>query len=171
MMPEILHQGKFLRLCKSGRWEFAESCVAHGVVGILAETTAGEYVLIEQVRPPVDGPVIELPGGLVGDDGALEPALEAAQRELLEEAGWGKGQWTSLGIGATSPGLTSEKVELFHARGVEKLAAGGGVHGEEIRTHLIAISEMRAWLRARREEGAMVDFRVLSALWLAESLV
>ena len=168
MIPEILHQGKFLRLCKRERWEFVESCVAHGVVGILAETSGGEYVLIEQIRPPVNCSVIELPGGLVGDHGKLEPSLEAAQRELLEETGWSGGQWRSLGNGATSPGLTSEEVELFHARGVEKLGVGGGVDGEQIRTHLIAIPEIRDWLRARREEGALVDFRVLSALWLAE---
>ena len=169
MSREILHQGRFLHLCQREGWEFVESCVALGVVGILAETLTGEFILIEQIRPPVGGPVIELPGGLVGDHGRSEPAVVAAQRELLEETGWGGGTWHSLGRGATSPGLTSEQVELFHARGVEKLAEGGGVDGEQILTHLVPKTEVREWLAQRRDVGRLVDFRVFVALWLTKT--
>ena len=51
----------------------------------MALTPDGNLLLVDQYRPPVEGRVIELPAGLVGDDGP-EGILEA-QRELLEETG------------------------------------------------------------------------------------
>ena len=168
-MPEILYQGKFLRLCKRRGWEFAESQVATGVVGILAETAAGEFIFIEQNRSPVNGSVIELPGGLVGDDGTPEPAETAARRELLEETGWGGGTWRSLGNGATSPGMSSEMVEIFHVTGAEKVAEGGGVGGEQIQSYLVPTTEAHAWLEKMRSSGKTIDFRVFAAMWLARA--
>ena len=44
----------------------------------MALTTSGNLLLVEQYRPPVEGRVIELPAGLVGDSGP-EEALEAAK--------------------------------------------------------------------------------------------
>lgn len=167
MKAEVLFQGRFLRVSQRNRWEFVDVHVAHGVVGILAETKAGEIILIEQVRQSVECPVIELPAGLAGDEGAAEPLKTAARRELEEETGYGKGRWRSLGMGATSPGLSSERVELFHATGVKKISAGEGVGGEQITVHLIPKAEVRQWLEKRRNRGALVDFRVFAALWMA----
>ena len=86
---ETLHEGRFLRLVRRGRWEFCQRTTGTGVVGLIATTDHDEIVLIEQSRPAVGGVCIELPAGLVGDDGeADEPLESAAKRELLEETGF-----------------------------------------------------------------------------------
>lgn len=167
MKSEILHAARFLRLCRRNGWEYAESQVSTGVVGVLAETKRGEYIFIEQDRYPVNGPVIELPGGLVGDGGEDESSEVAARRELLEETGWGGGVWRSLGKGASSPGLTSESVEIFHVTGAEKLAAGGGVGSEQITSHLVPKRDARDWIEQMRRAGKVIDFRLFAAIWLA----
>lgn len=167
MQPELLYHGRFLNLFQRGKWEYVESSVAHGVVGIVAETAKGEIILIEQVRQPVGSLVIELPAGLAGDEGVEESLDTTAKRELEEETGYGGGDWKLLVKGATSPGLTSECVHLFQATNVEKIGAGEGVGGEKITTLLIPKSEVRAWLAQRAEAGALVDFRVYAGLWLA----
>ncbi|MFV1995588.1 MAG: DNA mismatch repair protein MutT, partial [Verrucomicrobiales bacterium] len=64
---EILGAGKYLRLVRRGGWEHVEQNLGEGAVAVLAVTDAAEVVLIEQVRPPLGGPVIELPAGIVGD--------------------------------------------------------------------------------------------------------
>jgi ADP-ribose pyrophosphatase len=168
MEPTVLFQGRFLRLSERNGWEYAEVHRATGVVGILAETAAGEVILIEQLRPAINQRVIELPGGLAGDEGTEETRETAARRELEEETGYGGGTWTSLGIGATSPGLSPECVEIFSAQGVTRTSAGGGVGGEDITVHLVPWAELRRWLAARRATGQLVDFRVFAALWLRE---
>src|SRR5688572_22223229 len=59
--------GRFLRLARRGTWEFVERLGASGAVCIIAVTDERKLVLIEQPRPAMNGPVIELPAGLVGD--------------------------------------------------------------------------------------------------------
>ena len=166
MTPNILFQGRFLRISERAGWEYAEVHRATGVVGILAETEAGEIVLIEQLRQAINQRIIELPGGLAGDGGEDEARELAAQRELEEETGFTGGTWTSLGMGATSPGLSPERVEIFSAKGVKRTGEGGGVEGENITVHLIPRKKLRAWLEKRRAAGQLIDFRVFAALWL-----
>ncbi len=166
-VSSILFQGRFLRISERAGWEYADVHCATGVVGILAETAEGEIILIEQLRRAINERIIELPGGLAGDEGAEEAREIAARRELAEETGYSGGTWSTLGMGATSPGLSPEQVEIFHATGVTRTSDGGGVAGEDITVHLISKAELRAWLAARRHTGQLVDFRVFAALWLA----
>ncbi len=167
---ETLHEGRFVRLCRRGSWEFAESSASTGVVGILALTAKNEIILIEQFRSPVGCHVIELPGGLVGDEHshATEAPALAAHRELLEETGYDTTALTPLAYAATSPGLTSETVHLFLATGAVRKSAGGGVGGEEIIVHEIPLSQVRTWLAEKTRTGALVDYRVYAALFLAQ---
>src|SRR4051812_43058440 len=90
MTTKTLGAGRFLRLVAAGQWEYIEHVNASGVAAVAAVTEDGRLVIVEQHRPPVGGPVIELPGGLCGDDAgaAEEPLAEAACRELLEETGY-----------------------------------------------------------------------------------
>ena len=54
---------------------------ATGVVVVVPVTDAGELVLVEQYRPPVQSRVLELPAGLVGDNGDDKEDFKiAAQR-------------------------------------------------------------------------------------------
>ncbi len=65
---ETVCEGRFLRLVKRGRWEYATRKTVTGVVAIVAMTADDKVIIVEQGRPPAGGRVIELPAGLAGDE-------------------------------------------------------------------------------------------------------
>ena len=67
---------------------------------IVALTADNQVVLVNQYRHGIDAASLEIPGG-IGDPG--EDALEGAKRELLEETGYGGGQWERLGRVSANP--------------------------------------------------------------------
>ena len=62
----------------------------------------------------------EIPAGL--RDVAGEPPLATARRELLEEAGYLAADWQVLADFFTSPGITSERLRVYLARGLHPRA-------------------------------------------------
>ncbi len=130
----VLAEGKYVRLVARGRWEWAERTNTSGAVVIVAVTVDGQMVLIEEYRQPLGARVVELPAGLVGDgpDVKEEDLIEAAQRELLEEAGCVSENWHQLLEGPASPGLTNERYTMYLALKAKKVAAGGGDDSEDI---------------------------------------
>jgi ADP-ribose pyrophosphatase len=97
--------------------EVGREVVKHpGAVGILALDEAGQVLLIRQYRHPVGRQLWEIPAGL--RDVAGEPPLATAQRELLEEAGYLAADWQVLADFFTSPGITSERLRVYLARGL-----------------------------------------------------
>ncbi|MEX0703769.1 MAG: NUDIX hydrolase [Planctomycetales bacterium] len=165
----VLGEGKFIRLVSDDSWEYAERCRGTGVVGVVAVTDAGELVLTEQFRKSVGRPVIDIPAGLVGDDrGAeAEQSAEAARRELVEETGWRAGRLEFLARCPTSPGITSETIDLYRATELERVAAGGGDEHEEITVHAVPLEEVATWLAECEGRGAAVDVKVYAALHFA----
>lgn len=164
---EELHRGNFLRLVKRGRWEYVERTNAHCAVVIVAVTPDNELLLIDQTRVPQGGRVIELPAGLVGDqDDMPEEELEAAaDRELIEEAGYSAARWRPLCEGPPSPGLANETLHFLLAQDLTKVGEGGGVGGEDIRVFRVPLGEVENWLEARRAEGEIVDPKVYIGLY------
>jgi ADP-ribose pyrophosphatase len=90
-----------------------------GAVGIVAMDEAGLVLLIRQYRHPVGRLLWEIPAGL--RDVAGEPPLKTAQRELLEEAGYLAADWQVLADFFTSPGITSERLRVYLARGLRRV--------------------------------------------------
>ena len=172
-MPEqtaltTVYAGRHLSMVVRGDWEFATRNTKRPSVGIVAITSAGKVVLVEQYRPPVSRPVVELPAGLAGDvSGAEDEALvEAAKRELLEETGYVAARWTELGSGYTSPGLTDESIVLFLAQGLTKQSAGGGDGSEQITIHEIPLDAVAGWLHANE---LSLDLKLLAGLYAAQT--
>jgi ADP-ribose pyrophosphatase len=166
--PVILGAGRFLRLVRADGWEFVERVRATGVVAIVAVTTDGELILTEQFRASVKGPVIDLPAGLAGDGPGTEELVTAARRELIEETGYDARRFTLLAHAPTSPGLTTEVVSFFHAKGLKKIGAGGGIEGEHIQVHSVKLERADAWLRRRSRKGVQVDCKVYAGLYFAQ---
>ncbi|MEL6498171.1 MAG: NUDIX hydrolase [Planctomycetota bacterium] len=160
--------GRHLALVDRGGWEYATRVPAREIVAVVAVTERGELVLVEQHRPPVSGPVIEIPAGIVGDDAgrAGESLADAARRELLEETGFRADSLVARGRFVSSAGLTDEVVTFFVAEGVSRVADGGGVGSERIRVHTVALAGVMLWVEAALNRGISVDARVLSALTL-----
>lgn len=169
MADRTLVETKFLRFIDRDGWFFVERPNASGVAVIVAITEDDRLVLVEQHRPALGGPVIELPAGLAGDeDQHREEHLEtAARRELLEETGYACETMEPLVTCASAPGLASEVMTLFRARGLRKVGAGGGVADEGIAVHEIPLGEVPAWLEARSRAGALVAIKVYAGLFFA----
>ena len=164
---ETLGQGAFLRLVHRDGWEYVERLRPILSVFIVAVTAEGRLVLTIEHRVPVGRAVVGLPAGLVGDDaGAESESLEAAaRRELREEAGFEAERITVLAQGPPSPGMNSEVVALVLAEGLRQVGAGGGVAGEAIVVHEVALPEVDAWLAKRRAEGHLIDPKVYAGLY------
>jgi 8-oxo-dGTP pyrophosphatase MutT (NUDIX family) len=87
-----------------------------GAVAVVALDEADHVVMVRQYRHPVRAQLLELPAGLLDLDG--ESALTAAKRELYEETALTAQQWWVLLDLHTSPGMTSEAIRIYLARGL-----------------------------------------------------
>lgn len=90
-----------------------------GAVGIVALDEDGQVLLIRQYRHPAGRELWEIPAGL--RDVAGEPLSTTARRELLEEAGYQAAHWQVLADFFTSPGISSERLRVFLARGLTRV--------------------------------------------------
>jgi ADP-ribose pyrophosphatase len=115
---ETLCNGKWLRLKRRGRWEYAERTNPGGGVMIIAVTEEERILFVEQYRPAIECMTIEMPAGLVGDvaSSAGESAIDAAHRELVEETGYRAGAIDFLMSGPTSAGMSNEILAFVRAR-------------------------------------------------------
>lgn len=166
---ENLGEGKYLRLVREGRWEYAERNNARGAVAVVAVTADERLILVDQYRPAVRCHVIDLPAGLTGDIPGEEHEAEAisANRELVEETGYQARSMKRLASCPTSPGLSSEVVSYFLARGVKQVGDGGGVEHEEIIVLTPKLSAIRAWLSRQIKAGKLIDSKVYAGLYFA----
>lgn len=164
-------QGKFLEMHvapwgSSGRWEYVKRVRGIEAAVILALTDAHEIVLVEQYRPPLGKPCIELPAGLVGDNSHGESVLVSAQRELHEETGFEAAQWERIGHFASSPGMVGEIFHLYRATGLTRTGPGGGTASEGITPHIVLLETLPAFLETARARGCAIDTRLLIGLGL-----
>ncbi|MEZ6190580.1 MAG: NUDIX hydrolase [Phycisphaerales bacterium] len=164
---DTVYEGRFLRLAKRGTWEYVSRKGATGVVAIVALHDDGRLVLVEQLRPPVDRRVVELPAGLAGDTDNTESLLVAAQRELEEETGYAASNWQRLFNGYSSAGLTDEALTFFLATGLTRVGPGGGDSSEEILLHEVPVKSLLAWVAERTREGIGVDAKLFAGVYAA----
>lgn len=81
-------------------------------VSVLAISDDGEYFLIREYKYAIGRHLLQLPSG--GIDPGEEP-LQAARRELLEEAGLVAAGWTPMGVVHPYPTNMASAVHLFVA--------------------------------------------------------
>ncbi|MDZ7588274.1 MAG: NUDIX hydrolase [Parasphingorhabdus sp.] len=152
--------GRFITAKRRGKWEYVSRSRGIRAAVILA-IDDGHILLVEQYRVPLGRNCIELPAGLIGDDGSDEQAENAAARELEEETGYRAGTIEHLGEFFSSPGMVSESFTLFRGHNLTKVSEGGGVEGENIVVHRIALADLSAFITAKRREGAGIDVKLL----------
>lgn len=119
-------------------------------VNVVAVTADDAVVLIRQFRYAIGKVYFELPAGVV-DKG--ETPLQAAQRELLEETGYGGGEWELLMQLCANPAIQTNITYSFLARGVTLKQAQTLEHTEEIAVHILSHQEVERIL----EEGEMIQ--------------
>jgi ADP-ribose pyrophosphatase len=143
----------------------AELEIAHhpGGAAVVALDDDGRVCLLRQFRHAAGGWLTELPAGKL--DGG-EPPLECAQRELAEEAGVTARRWDKLGECFSSPGVLTEVIHLFLARGLLPADAHPEEH-EVFETSWVPLDEA-VDLAAR---GQLRDAKsVVGLLWARERL-
>ncbi|WP_059103559.1 NUDIX domain-containing protein [Shouchella shacheensis] len=87
-----------------------------GAVAVVALTSEGKLVLVEQYRKALEKAIIEIPAG------KLEPGEEpkkTAGRELEEETGYLASQLDFIASFYTSPGFADELVYIYEAKGLK----------------------------------------------------
>jgi len=161
--PEIVWQGKFITVRKWANWEFVGR--ARGIrAAVIVAVDQDHILLVEQYRVPLGRNCLELPAGLVGDDTEGEPIETAAARELEEETGYRAGHISVIGEFASSPGMVSETFHLVRAEGLTRIGDGGGVDGEGIIVHRIALADVPAFVAAKRAANVVIDTKLLLLL-------
>jgi ADP-ribose pyrophosphatase len=157
---ETLCEGRFVRLRKRGKWEYASRARGIGAVVILAEYQ-GKVVLIDQPRAALGARCVELPAGLVGDEDPDATVEATAIKELEEETGFTAERVDRLGDFHSSPGILSESFTLVRARGLRRIGEGGGDHDEDIAVHLVERAAIPNFVEQKRAEGFAVDVKLL----------
>lgn len=105
--------------------------------------------------------LLEAPAGLVEDD---EDPETTARREVLEETGYRIATLERVGAAWTSPGLSTEKMDLFLAPygSGDRQGDGGGAVGENENITVVEMPAREAW--AMLEHSAIEDMKTLTLL-------
>jgi ADP-ribose pyrophosphatase len=157
---EVMWAGKYVRAMRKGRWEYASRTNDVRAVVILAEHN-GKVVLVEQPRIAIGSRCIELPAGLVGDEDRAATIEGTAIKELEEETGFTAERIERLGDFHSSPGMLSESYTLVRAHGLSRIGDGGGTEHEDIVVHLVARSDVPAFVAEQRARGLAIDTKLL----------
>jgi ADP-ribose pyrophosphatase len=129
-----------------------------GAVAVLALDEQDRVLMIRQYRHPVARELWEIPAGLRDADG--EALVDTARRELLEETGYAAGRWHALVDSYASPGITTEKIRIFLARGLTVADSDYEREAEEkfLRTDWVPLAEAaRLALAGKLHNGATIQ--------------
>ncbi|GAA4786116.1 NUDIX hydrolase [Microbacterium gilvum] len=147
-----------------GDGELTRQFIAHpGAVAVVALDDEGRVLLIQQYRHPIGERDWEIPAGLL--DVAGEDPVDAARRELAEEADIRAAQWDDLGAVHLSPGSSSELIRLFLARDLARTAEAFARDGEEadIRVEWVPFADAVDAVVAGRFRNATTGMALLLA--------
>ncbi len=92
------------------RWDF----IGHkGAAAVVPVRQDGKLLMVRQYRNALDRYTLEIPAG--GLNGAKEPSLAAAARELEEETGYVAGKMEWLITVRTTVAFCNEKIDIYLA--------------------------------------------------------
>ena len=141
-----------------------EYIVHAGAVVVIPVLEDGRLLFERQYRYPVGRTMLELPAGKI-DPG--EDIRETARRELLEETGYEAAQWRHLGVMHPCVGYANEKIEIFLATGLAKVAEQQLDHGEFLSLLSLSLDEAAELVRS----GGITDAKSITALFWAEKVL
>ena len=135
-------------------------------VNVVAVTTDGLLILVRQYRHGVADVGYELCAGTVdpADGVSYEGLLLAAQRELLEETGYGGGHWQPFMTTSANTGTHTNLNYTFLATGVEWQQSQTLDDTEDITVHLVSPEQARAIINNGQMVQAMCAAPLLKYL-------
>lgn len=135
-----------------------------GAVGIIALDDRNRIAVVHQYRHPVAMRLVEPPAGILDVDD--EDPLDAAKRELAEEAELAAADWRVLVDLFTSPGGLAETLRIYLARELSAAPrpAGFEAEGEEVDMglHWISLDEAVELVYAGRAQNPTMVSGVLA---------
>lgn len=168
---EELFKGKLLHAWRDtvklpdGGTATREYVVHPGAVVIVPLLDDGRVLLERQFRYPVQRVMIEFPAGKLDANG--EDRLACARRELLEETGYTAREWAHAGQLHPLIAYSTERIDIFFARGLADGGARSLDHGEFLDVITATPTELLQWCR----DGQVTDAKTLAcALWLQNVL-
>jgi len=147
-----------------GDGEIVRQYIDHsGAAAVVAMDEEGRVLLIQQYRHPIRQRDWELPAGLL--DVAGEDPMDAARRELAEEADLVASAWEPLISIHTTPGSNSEIVHIYLATALSAADAAFARTDEEadIRLAWVPLSEAADGVLAGRLRNGILAAGVLAA--------
>ena len=108
-------------------------------INVIALTKDGRFVMVKQYRHGLGIVATELCAG-VAEEG--EDPLQTARRELLEETGFGGGEWELNMVISANPSSQNNLSYSFIARGVERIAEQHLDATEDIKVEILTEDEV-----------------------------
>ena len=127
-------------------------------VNVIAITKGGQFVMERQYRHALGRTSFELPCGVMEKG---EKPLEAIQRELLEETGYGGGEWRHLMDISANSSTMNNLTHCFVATGVEKISTPHLDSTEDLEVHLLSREEVCELLKTNQ----LVQSLMVAPLW------
>lgn len=150
-------------LMPNGR-KAAREIVEHApVVAIVPVDENGDVVLVRQFRLATGGVMLEVPAGGVDEGEEIEAA---AQRELQEEIGYRAARLERLTGFFVSPGLCTEFIHVFLARGLVESRVDGD-EDEDIVVERMPLPEAVRLVKA----GAIKDAKSIVGILMARDVL
>ncbi len=106
---------------------------------VFAITAQNEVILVRLYRHGVGTIIWEIPGGVI-DPG--ETPLAAARRELMEETGYGGGDFFQMPPISPNPDNHTNRMHIFVATGVEKCGEQSTEDIERMEVHPIPLDQV-----------------------------
>lgn len=127
-------------------------------INVIALTPEGKFVMVKQYRHGLGIVATELCAGVVEEG---ETPLEGARRELLEETGFGGGEWELWMEISANPGSQNNLTYCYMARGVTLQTTQHLDATEDIRVELLDEDEVYAML----ERDTLKQALMAAPLW------
>ncbi len=127
-------------------------------VNVIPLTPQKEVVLVRQYRHGTQDVTLEIPGGLVE---ASDSPAGAAERELMEETGYGAGEILPLGMVHPNPAIQNNVCHTFLAKDVFLLGEQDQDEKEDIRVVLRPLDRIPEII----QKGEITHALVLAAFY------
>ncbi len=127
-------------------------------INVTAVTKDGQMVLVRQYRHGLGRTNFEIVAGCMEEN---EQPIDAAKRELMEETGFGGGEWQEIMVISQNPSTSTNLTHCFLATGVERLGTQHLDATEDIEVYLFSQDEVRQML----ERGDFVQALMVAPLW------
>lgn len=130
-----------------------------GAVAVIAMTTEGKILFVEQYRKPLERTLIEIPAGKLEPNEAPEIT---AVRELEEETGYTTEQLEYVTSFYTSPGFANELMHIYFTNELTKLEKAVPLDEDEfVEVHYLSLQEAEQYILEQRIYDAKTAYAIL----------